>query len=352
MRHRSKSTVQIGLTLCASLGVFSQAYAQSDESGADAATALDEAPSDAIIVTGQRERGCPPSSKASEEPTEIVLDGMDIVEVKIRGRPVRLEVNPGMTGPVILNPDIVERFRLLGERDLTWDFGAFLLPAATIKTRVDFGCPGKKSRRLAWSGLVASKRADGVIGPHDLPYDRVTFKLSEPTGQERVEQFKLKRVGGRRYARLGTEIELDGEKMFALFSLDVGPNVVSARTANFLATRYDGGFVADSDSQILMIFDLPRPTREMRLSYPLEIAGLEIERFAVRVEDHGRPDNVGEVEEDDPRFEEGRIVVNDRKRRGRSDVVTRIGRDQYAHCSRLTYDLTNKVGYLACPVGN
>lgn len=305
-----------------------------------------------IIVSREVKLRCPISADSERKPTEIVLDGVDIIVVKIRGREVRLEVDPGITGPLVLNPETVERLRLFGELDLVYDFGAVRVSAATSYYPVDFGCEGKQRRQIAWIGMPASSQADGVIGVHDLPYDRVTFNLGEPGPTDRVEQFELKRKDSRRFTRLGTEIDVGGRDMFAIFSLGLGPNLVSAPTADFIATHQEGAFVAESDRVVRIDFDLPRPTREMRIAYPIEVAGLALKNFAVRIEDFGSPDRVGEMEEDDPRFTPGHIVVSRRKGRGRPDMVTRIGRDQLSSCSRLTFDLENEMGYLACSVRN
>lgn len=303
-----------------------------------------------IVVSREVKPTCPTSADREQKPTEIVLDGVDIIVVKIRGREVRLEVDPGMTGPLVLNPETVERIGLFGELDLVYDFGAFEVSAATSYYPVDFGCEGKQRKRIAWTAIPASSQADGVIGVYDLPYDRVTFNLGEPGPTDRVEQFELKWKVSRGYPRLGTEIDVGGRDMFAIFSLGLGPNLVSAPTANFIATHQEGAFVAESDRVVRINFDLPRPTREMRIAYPIEVAGLALTNFAVRIEDFGRPDKVGEMEEDDPRFTPGHIVVSRRKGRGRPDMVTRIGRDQLSPCSRLTFDLENEMGYLACSV--
>ena len=68
----------------------------------------------------------------------------------------------------------------------------------------------------------------------------------------------------------------------------------------------------------------------------------------MRVEDYGEPSRVGEIGENDPRFEKGRILVSRRKGRGRPDLLTRIGRDQMGHCSRITYDLEQNEIRLSC----
>jgi hypothetical protein len=97
-----------------------------------------------------------------------------------------------------------------------------------------------------------------------------------------------------------------------------------------------------------MHFAVERPTRVMRIARPIELGELLVDRFAVRIEDYGEPDRVGDIAADDPRFEKGRIIVSRRKGRGRPDLLTRIGSDQIAHCSALTYDLKAGEIRLSC----
>jgi hypothetical protein len=53
---------------------------------------------------------------------------------------------------------------------------------------------------------------------------------------------------------------------------------------------------------------------------------------------------------DDPRLDPNQILVSRRKGRGKPDLLTRIGRGQIAHCSRLTFDLAQGEIQLLCGV--
>jgi len=133
-----------------------------------------------------------------------------------------------------------------------------------------------------------------------------------------------------------------------IFAPQRAENLITAPTANFIATHHEGGFEPDSDGVAVMNFAVERPTRMMRLARPIELGDLLVERFAVRVEDYGDPKQVGEIGEDDPRFEKGQILVSRRKGRGRPDLLTRLGREQIAHCSKLTYDFQLQEIRLSC----
>ena len=158
----------------------------------------------------------------------------------------------------------------------------------------------------------------------------------------------MKRSGNQGDTRLGTEVVVGKKKLAMIFALRRAENLITAPTANFIATHQEGGFEPDSDGIAVMNFGIERPTRMMRIAEPIALGDLALERFAVRVEDYGEPRRVGEIGENDPRFDKGQILVSRRKGRGRPDLLTRIGRDQIAHCSSITYDLAAGKIRLSC----
>ncbi len=151
MLHRSKLSLPMALALSAILCGFPPAHAQSDDARSDPAQAAGEPPANSIIVTGKRKKSCPPSSKASDEPSELIVNGMDIIEVEMHGPTVRLEVDPRKDELVLLNMDTVKRLRLRGSRDMDYNLGAFIRLMVTTIAKVNFGCHGSKVRRIGWS---------------------------------------------------------------------------------------------------------------------------------------------------------------------------------------------------------
>jgi hypothetical protein len=162
-----------------------------------------------------------------------------------------------------------------------------------------------------------------------------------------VQRFSLTRSGGGN-ARIGTEVTVGKKRLLMVFVPDRRENLITAPTANFIATHQEGGFEAGTDGIAVMNFGVERPTRTMRIAEPILLGDLAVERFAVRVEDYGDPRRVGEIGENDPRFDKGQILVSRRKGRGKPDLLTRIGRDQIAHCSSLTYDFAMREIRLSC----
>lgn len=280
-------------------------------------------------------------------PEELVLEGDNIITVMVNGTPLRLEVNADSFGPPVINSDVAARLQLVAETRRGWRFGNVVVDGMSAVQLVDFG-GGPLAKTISWTERFASRKADGMIGVHDLPYARVTFRLAPPTEGETVQRFPMKRSGSEAEARLGTEVVVGTKKLMMIFALQRAENLITAPTANFIATHQEGGFEPGSDGTAIMNFAVERPTRIMRVAEPIMLGDLPIDRFAVRVEDYGDPKRVGEIGANDPRFDKSQILVSRRKGRGRPDLLTRIGCDQIGHCSRITYDLAQNEIRLSC----
>jgi hypothetical protein len=280
-------------------------------------------------------------------PEELVLRGDNIVTIMVAGQPLTFEVSGEAFGPPVINPDVAAQLMLVADGRRGWRFGPVVVDGETASTLADFGA-GAVPLTVAWADREASQKADGVMGVHHLPYARVTFAFHDPDPAETVQRLPLARTGGRSNARLGTEVSVGKKRLMMIFTTERAENLITAPTANFIATHQEGGFEPDSDGIALMDFGVERPTRVMRIADPVMLGDLPVDRFAVRVEDYGEPRRVGEIAQDDPRFEKGHILVSRRKGRGRPDLLTRIGSTQIAHCSQLTYDFTLSEIRLSC----
>lgn len=280
-------------------------------------------------------------------PEELVLEGDNIITVMINGVPLRLEVSGDSFGPPVINSTVAAQLELVPATRRGWRFGPVVVEGLSSVQRVDFGS-GPVPMPVSWAARVASTVADGVIGVQNLPYDRVTFRLAPQFSDESVERFAMARGNNDGGTPPGAEVIVGKTRLMMIFAPQRAENLITAPTANFIATHQEGGFAPNSDGVAVMDFAVERPTRIMRIAYPIAFGSLPIDHFAVRIEDYGEPRRVGEIGENDPRFEPGRIVVSRRKGKGKPDLLTRIGRDQIAHCSRLTYDLAHKEIELSC----
>lgn len=292
-----------------------------------------------------------PAPAMAQEPRELVLEpGENIVTVTVNGAPVRLEVTAEAFGAPVVNPELAQRLAFTPEGRTGWRFGPVSVEGRNAKQVLDFGHT-QPEITLAWADAPVSARADGMIGIHHLPYDRVTFRLREPRAGEQVDRLVLKRAGSGLfgYPRIGTPVMVGRREMLAIFVPEfTAHNLVTAPTATFLATHLDGGFTPEPPGAVHMRFGVHRPFRMMRIARPLEVGSLPVQRFAVRYEDYGSTERVGEVADNDPRFEKGSITVSRRKQQGSPDMLTRIGSEELAHCSALTYDLAARVIELSC----
>ncbi len=301
------------------------------------------------LLVGPLAAQAPIASPAPAQPLpdELVLEGDNIITVTVNGQSLRFEISAEAFGPPVINPEIAARLMLVAEARRGWRFGPVVVEGEAAATLADFGA-GPVPLLVTWADRQASAKADGVMGVHHLPYARVTFAHHAPVAGETVQSFPLRRAGARANTRLGTEIVVGKKKLMMIFVPERAENLITAPTANFIATHQEGGFELASEGIAVMDFGVQRPTRMMRIAEPVMLGDLAVERFAVRVEDYGEPSRVGEIAQDDPRFDKNSIIVSRRKGRGRPDLLTRIGRDQIAHCSAITYDFSVGEIRLSC----
>ena len=287
------------------------------------------------------------SAPLTSLPDELVLEGDNIIAVMVNGTPLRLEVDADSFGAPVINSEAATRLQLVAETRRGWRFGSFAVEGMSAGVALDFG-GGPMMMPISWAERFASRKADGVTGVHNLPYKRVTFVLSPPVDGETIQRFPMTRSGSQGDTRLGTEVVVGKKKLAMIFALRRAENLITAPTANFIATHQEGGFEPGTEGTAIMNFAVERRTRMMRIAEPIILGDLALTRFAVRVDDYGDPKRVGEIGANDPRFDKSQILVSRRKGRGRPDLLTRLGRDQIAHCSRITYDLALSEIRLSC----
>ncbi|GIX19418.1 MAG: hypothetical protein KatS3mg120_1094 [Erythrobacter sp.] len=302
------------------------------------------------LAAGQAAAITPPTAPQAPSPDTLVLEGDNIITLIVNGTALRFEVSAEAFGAPVVNPEVAAAGNWLPEARRGWRFGPVALEGHGAVQAVDFGA-GPVPLLLTWSARPVSSRADGVIGVHHLPYTRVTFRLGARAEGAQTYRFALVRAGGARNTRIGTEVLLGKERLLAIFVPDRAHTLVTAPTANFLATHLDGGFEPGAPGVVAMPFGITRPMRMMRTARPLEIGPFAITQFAVRIADYGTTRRVGELAADDPRLDPSQILVSRRKGRGRPDLLTRIGRDQLGACAAITYDFALAEIRLTCADG-
>jgi hypothetical protein len=279
----------------------------------------------------------PAHAQSAEQSEGLLLTGQFLITVEINGTPVRLEVRPERANSLILNPDVAKRLKLRDCNCVLFGSAGELEIQRSFRQAVSFG-KVKVPVRIWWLNYPVSQIADGWVGLALLPVLRATFELGPAQPDELVYRFPLLRLGKGEVFRVGAATEVGQHKMGFAFAPAYPENTINGETANFLATHLEGGFMKDSDGVLEILPTIRSPTRTMRLAIPLMLGDLPMDQFAVRFLEWSPPDDVGEIEDNDPRFEEGTIIVTRRKGRGRPGFFNLVGRKQMAGCSRLTFD--------------
>lgn len=263
---------------------------------------------------------------------DLVVDaGSDfLIEATINGHPVRLRVDPETSGYVILNPDTVARIGLrrsmLGSRT---QIGPVRLTGSSKVARVALGGV-TGDRRVVWlTDRAAVAGADGLIGPADMPYNRVTFQLRAARPGE--ARFELPMAFERSYG-LFFPMSLGGQEMRFQLTLTKAETMATAAAGAHIAALHGGVWIGDARDQ-LIDFGVVRPVRPLALAQPVLLNGLYLGRLLVRT-----GDNRGNLTlPPEPDADPDEVVVAGESRQRAAFNVT-LGRDRLSECSRLVWD--------------
>ena len=213
-------------------------------------------------------------SPASAQAADLVVDAASnfVIDARINGQPVRLRVDPETSGYVILNPETVARIGLrrsmMGSRTR---IGPVRLTGSSKVAEVSIGGV-TGDRRVVWIDRPAIEGADGLIGPADMPYDRVTFSLGAPRDGETA--FVLPMEFERSFG-LFVPLIL-GERAFRFqFSLTKPATLATAGAGAQLASLYGGGWTGEARNQMIE-FGVVRPVRPLALQRPVELQGFRV----------------------------------------------------------------------------
>ena len=291
--------------------------------------------------------GCATTPDSSPKPiTELSLHSQSnyIVEAQVRGRPLRLRVDPGAPFYVLLNDKIARDLRLVSTKAATLAVGPTRLKASTRNEKLTIGGV-TAAKPVMWVKGEAIAEADGIINPANLPGNQVTLQLREATGTEQVIQLPVRfdRQRGLYY-----EFDYGGQLILTRFTLEDKLTTTTGAAASVIAKRrngiwYGGPFVHQ------VRFGVPRPVRKMVLGETLSVKGFPVNAFAVRVQDdrgsYLLPEREAPQEEDD----DGIIITGKNKRSfGAAHFWMMVGSDDLSRCSSISYDKKAKKLILRC----
>jgi hypothetical protein len=273
---------------------------------------------------------------------DLTLDAASghIVVAQINGRPLRLRVDPETSGFIILNPDAAAqaglRPSMLGARTIV---GPIRLRGFTKVAPVSIGGTSGK-RRVIWTERQSVAGADGLIGPADMPFDRVTLELRAPAAgeTESVLPMQFERSFGLFHmATFGTQ-----PIRFRISTMR--PNSIATAAAGAVLASLHGGAWSGEQGEQMIKYEVVRPVRPMTLAQPAAFAGLPLDRFHVRTSDNRGSASLPPDSEADP----DEIVVTGERERQRARHDVSVGLDWLAACSRLSWDNRSKVMTLTC----
>lgn len=274
--------------------------------------------------------------------SELVLraGSNHIIEAHINGRPVRLRVDPESPGYIILNPDAALRVDVRPSLiRSTTIIGPVRVRGDTMMATVMIGGT-TSSRRMVWTDRKVVQDAEGLIGPADLPFDRVVMQLHAPAEGERHITVPML---FERSLSLYFPHSLDGRPIFFRFSTMRRESLATAAAGALLAQEYGGGWTGGLRPMMIK-YQITRPVRPLALEEPFLIAGRPLGHFLVRTSDHRGSMTLPS----DVALDLDEIVVTAETGRERPRYVVSLGLDWLERCSSLTWDNRNSQMILSC----
>jgi hypothetical protein len=273
---------------------------------------------------------------------DLILDPASgyLVDATINGVPVRLRVDPETSGFIILNGEAAKRINLrrsmIGARAV---IGPVRVDGSTKVARVAIGGVTGR-RRLVFTDKVAAPGADGLIGPADMPFDRVTFQLRAPAAGERSVGLPMK---WERSFGLFYPVAYGDQEVRFRFSTVRQDSVATAAAGAVIAALHGGAWSGAPGEQMIK-YEVVRPVRPMTLARPASFAGLPLNRFLVRTSDSRGSNLLPTDAPSDP----DEIVVTGQRERQKARYDLSLGLDWLSACSSLAWDNRAKVMTLSC----
>jgi len=184
-------------------------------------------------------------------------------------------------------------------------------------------------RRVVWIDRPAVEGADGLIGPADMPYERVTFTLGAPRGGEATAALPMEFARG---AGLSFPLGLGEDVVRVQFSLIKPESMATAGAGALIAAAHGGGWIGEVRDQPIE-FGVSRPVRAMWLERAVDLGYFQFRQFLVRT-----GDNRGNLDlPPEPDADPDEVVVTGGSRQ-RAIFALTLGLDRLSQCSRLVWD--------------
>lgn len=262
---------------------------------------------------------------------DLVVSAADgyLIDATINGQPVRLRVDPETSGYIVLNGATAARLGLRRTMiGVQTRIGPVRLTGSSRVAELSIG-DWTGRRRMAWLDREAAEGADGLIGPADMHYDRVTFEIAPSRPGERTVELPLE---WERSFGLFHPLRIGDQIVRVQFSTSKPATLATAGAGAHLAAQLDGVWTGEA-RDALIEFGVVRPVRPLRFGRPLEIAALGIDGLLVRT-----GDNRGDLSlPPEPDADPDEVVVTAGSRQ-RALFTVHVGLDRLLDCSRLLWD--------------
>ena len=292
--------------------------------------------------------GCTTTPTLSTPANETILAPSSdyIVDAQVRGRPIRLKVDPGAPFFVLLNDKVAKELRLVGTKAATLAVGPLRLKGSTRSEKLTISGV-TKSRPVMWVKGKSVAEADGVINPANLPGGRITLSLRAPgPGEQQIRlPMRFDRQRGLYY-----EFDYGGQLILTRFTLGDELTTATGAAASVIAKRKNGLWEGGPFVHPVR-FGVSRPVRRMVLGQTLSINGFPIRDFAVRIQDDRGQYLLPEkaLPTADEEDEDGIVVTSKQKRNyGAPHFWLMIGRGALSRCSSISYDNNARQMLLNC----
>lgn len=271
-----------------------------------------------------------------------------IIDAQVRGRPLRLKVDPGAPWFVLLNGSAAKSLKLIGTRSATLAIGPMKLKGKTRSEKFIFA--GSEARRpVMWLKGDVVKGADGVINPAHLPWEFVKMRLKAPRpGEQQVElPMRFDKERG-----LYHEYSFGGQTILTRFTLADRLTTATGAAASVIAKRRNGIWKGDPFTYAVR-YGVTRPVRRMVLGQPLSVNGFMLSKMAVRILDD-RGDYRLPVQElpvtaaEEDAEEDILILGKQRKTFGAPHFWLMIGSEDLSRCSNISYNNRTRRLILSC----
>jgi hypothetical protein len=326
------------------------------------------------------------AAAAPASAADLLLDHRSgfVIPIEVNGHTLRLRVDPGANGVIVLNPEAAQR---VGLRDLPVDrdlaralspgrrreeppAGRSLSevpsgPAEATRVRTEGGeatpfiqlgpllargrfgraearIGGQAGTRIfAWFAQPAVDGVDGLISPGELPYDSVTFRWADGRPRERSFAFRGQFSP---LAGFSMPVRVDAHLVNVKFSVAEPASVATAAAGSVIARDYRGGWAGEVRRHHIALSVL-RPVRPLALGRAFPVGGMPVSRFLVRIRDHG-----GNMQlPSDVIADQDEIVVTAPGAAQPVRFLLVLGQDQFTGCSSLTYHRRSVRLVARCP---